>query len=115
MREKLKELGSDRRYTFIAKIKLFSFKKGFINRLPLKTVLLVKVMCEGKQVANHVWLTCGRRIYALLPQVGQWLKFDARVTKYLKGYNKNKEDYRLSYPTKISIIKKKGNKHTWKI
>ena len=84
MREKLKELGSDRRHAFIAKIILFSFKKGFINELHLKTVLLVKVICEGKQVANHVWLTCGRRIYALLPQVGQWLKFDARITNFLK-------------------------------
>ena len=106
MREKLKELGSDRRYTFMAKIKRFSFKKGFINELPLKTVLLVEVICNGNIVFDHIWMTCGRRIYALLPQVGQWLQFDARVTKYFKGYDKSVEDYRLSYPTKISIIKK---------
>ena len=109
MREKLKALGTDRRYTFLAKIKKFSFKKGFINKLPLKTVLLIHVTCENKEVANHVWLTCGRRIYSLLPQIGEWLKFDARVKKYIKGYHKEVEDYRLSYPTKISIIKRKKN------
>ena len=109
MRQGLKKLGSDKRHTFTAKIERFSFRLDFITRLPLRTVLLVDVRCRGRSVAQHIWLTCGRRIYALLPQVGDRIQFDARVTKYQKGYYKykKKEDYRLSYPTKISFIEKR--------
>lgn len=111
MREELKRLGGGIRHTFTAKISKFSFKSGFRNRLPLKTMLLTKITCEGKVVANHIWMTCGRRVYSILPQVNQWIQFDARVTKYFKGYKKNiyggEEDYRLSYPTKVVLIKKR--------
>ena len=111
MREKLKRLGTEKRYTFIARVTAFSFKKGFINNLPLRTVLLTKVMCNGEPVTDHVWMNCGRRIYSLFPQVFQWLQFDARVTKYRR--KDGTEDYRLSYPNKVSIIPKTPSKILW--
>ena len=113
MRKALEQLGTKKRYTFIAKVTVFSFKKGFINNLPLRTILLTKVMCNGKTVTDHIWMNCGRRFYGLLPQVFEWLQFDARVTKYRR--KDGSEDYRLSYPTKVSIVhwakeQKKGDK-----
>ena len=111
MREKLKSLGTEKRHTFTARVTAFSFKKGFINKLPLRTLLLTKVMCKGEPVASHVWMNCGRRFYALLPQVFDWLRFDARVTKYRR--KDGTEDYRLSYPTKISLLPKTPCKRTW--
>ena len=113
MRKALEQLGTKKRYTFIAKVTAFSFKKGFINNLPLRTILLTKVMCNGKTVTDHIWMNCGRRFYGLLPQVFEWLQFDARVTKYQR--KDGSEDYRLSYPTKVSIVhgvekRKKGDK-----
>ena len=54
MRERLKQLGLDKRYTFIAKVTSFSFKKGFINKLPLRTILFTKIMCGGEPVTDHV-------------------------------------------------------------
>lgn len=111
MREALKKLGYEKRYKFIARVTAFSFKKGFINKLPLRTILLTKVMCNEEPVASHVWMNCGRRFYALLPQVFDWLQFDARVTKYRR--KDGTEDYRLSYPTKVSILPKTLCKRTW--
>ena len=111
MREILKSLGSEKRYTFIARVTVFSFKKGFINKLPLKTILLTKVMCEGKPITDHVWMNCGRRFYGLLPQRFQWLQFEARVKIYKR--KDGSTDYKLSYPSKVSIVSKKSNKRTW--
>ena len=113
MRKALEQLGTKKRYTFIARVTAFSFKKGFINNLPLRTILLTKVMCNGEPVTDHIWMNCGRRFYSLLPQVFDWLQFDARVTKYRR--KDGSEDYRLSYPTKVSIVhgvgkRKKGDK-----
>ena len=111
MRERLKQLGLDKRYTFIAKVTLFSFKKGFINKLPLRTILFTKIMCGGEPVTDHAWMNCGRRFYSLLPQRRQWLKFDARITKYKR--KDGTDDYKLSYPTKVSIISKGPCKRAW--
>ena len=111
MRLVLQQLGTQKRHTFVARVTAFSFKKGFINKLPLRTILFTKVMCDGKPVTDHVWMNCGRRFYALLPQVFQWLQFDARVTKYRR--KDGTEDYRLSYPTKVSILPKTLCKRTW--
>ena len=104
MRKALEQLGTKKRYTFIARVTAFSFKKGFVNNLPLRTILLTKVICNGETVTDHIWMNCGRRFYGLLPQVFDWLQFDARVTKYRR--KDGSEDYRLSYPTKVSIMHK---------
>ena len=111
MRKRLKRLGAEKRYTFIARVTKYSFKRGFINNLPLKTILLTKVMCNGEPVADHVWMNCGRRFCSLLPQVRQWLQFNARITKYHR--KDGTEDYKLSYPSKVSFLHKTPCKRAW--
>ena len=111
VRKLLKSMGTDKRYTFTAIVEKFSLKNGFRN-LPLRTILLTDVRYEGKLVADHVWLTCGRRIYSAILIPGDLIQFDARIKEYEKGYKGRREDvckpisrdYCLSYPTKIKVL-----------
>ena len=111
VRKLLKSMGTDKRYTFTAIVEKFSLKNGFHN-LPLRTVLLTNVKHEEKLVADHVWLTCGRRIYSAILIPGDLIQFDARIKEYEKGYKGRREDvykpisrdYCLSYPTKIKVL-----------
>ena len=66
------------------------------------TVLLKDIKDDtGRIVADHLWfsLTEGFR-YAGLNE-GDTVRFDARVDDYLKGYEKDAYDYKLSRPTRI--------------
>ena len=111
MRESLKKLGDDKRHTFTAIVGRFSLKTGF-RGLPLKTIMLLKVKCDGVVVASHVWLTFGRRFHSAVLLPGDLIQFDARVKQYEKGYKGRKldvykpvsKDYGLSYPTKIKVL-----------
>ena len=122
VRKLLKSMGTDKRYTFTAIVERFSLKNGFRN-LPLRTILLTNVRYEGKLVADHVWLTCGRRIYSAVLIPGDLIQLDARIKEYEKGYKGRREDvykpisrdYCLSYPTKIKVLtrgyKKESNEY----
>lgn len=122
VRKLLKSMGTDKRYTFTAIVERFSLKNGFRN-LPLRTILLTNVRHEEKLVADHVWLTCGRRIYSAILIPGDLIQFDARIKEYEKGYKGRREDvykpisrdYCLSYPTKIKVLirgyKKESNEY----
>ena len=111
VRKLLKSMGTDKRYTFTAIVEKFSLKNGFRN-LPLRTILLTEVRYEEKLVTDHVWLTCGRRIYSAILMPGDLIQLDARIKEYEKGYKGRREDvykpisrdYCLSYPTKIKVL-----------
>ena len=117
MRNKLKKLGGKKRYTFTAVVGRFSLKNGF-RGLPLKTILLLKIKCEGVVVTNHIWLTYGRRFHSAVLMVGDLIQFDARIKEYEKGYKGRRldvykpisKDYGFSYPSKIKIIARGYNK-----
>lgn len=83
MREELKKIGFEERHTFTAIVEKFSLKNGF-RGLPLRTILLTNVMHEGIVVANHVWLTCGKRFYSAILLSGDLIQFDARIKEYEK-------------------------------
>ena len=51
MRKELKKIGSDERHTFTAIVEKFSLKSGY-RGLPLRTILLTSVRCEGKEVCG---------------------------------------------------------------
>ena len=113
MRKELKKIGCEERHTFTAIVEKFSLKNGF-RGLPLRTILLTNVMHEGIVVANHVWLTCGKRFYSAILLPGDLIQFDARIKEYEKGYKGRKidvhkpikKDFCLSYPTKIKVLKR---------
>ena len=108
MRKQLKKLLGVRG-KFTGKVERFGTKE---TRWEIyETLLLVDVKNDaGKIIADHVWLTIGKRISSAQLEEGDIVSFKARVTGYEKGYKgRNLEvigkpietDYRLSCPTKI--------------
>jgi hypothetical protein len=88
----------------------YGTKNGFKG--PVPTVLLSDIRdAAGQLVCDHLWfnLTKGFESAELCP--GDHVQFDARVSKYIKGYMGHvweraldaplEEDYKLSYPTRV--------------
>jgi len=87
---------------------------------PTTTLLLrfIRLAESGEQVADHLWFTETKGFEALEPlEPGDCLEFNARVTRYSKGYagqrkdadgipislhKSESQDWRLSFPTKIT-------------
>ncbi len=100
-----------KRGEFLATVARFGTKTGWKGGV-IKTVLLTNVMLDGKQVADHVWFACGKRLSGL--KEGDVVKFQARVQEYVKGYRGWKEDIiidnppsvdlKLSFPTKVEVV-----------
>ena len=80
------------------------------------TTLLLKQIVEvetGKVVAGHVWFNLTKGYEACDLSENTEIEFEARVKEYKKGYvnrrygiNNQTKDYKLSHPTKISVIPK---------
>lgn len=122
MREKLRELGNEERYTFSGEFVRFGTKPAFKGPFPIKTVIFANVKDEnGNLVADHIWFTCTKGFEACNLQEGDIVQFDARVGVYEKGYAGRRcietykpieLDYNLKYPTKISVISKSTQNRT---
>jgi hypothetical protein len=113
MREGLAKIEGSRRM-FQGVFVRFGKKRGFKG--PLTTILLkdIQDIVARKVVTDHLWFTMGKRMARLDLKEGDVVKFEARVTEYLKGYKGRRDeddfegnyqsleyDYRLSFPTKI--------------
>ena len=113
MRNNLKELGADKRYTFTATIGKKGGKKGYNGKIE-ETILLLHVKQGAKYVAHHLWFQYGKQFSDLDLKIGDEISFDARVTIYVKGYfGKNIDvykpmsvDYALQYPSNIKKVHK---------
>ena len=119
MREELAKLCGVRR-RFEAVFERFGKKTGY--RDVLTTILLkdVRVVASRKLVTDHLWFTLGKGFEALNLVQGDVVRFDARVTEYIKGYRGRRDDddyddcdrkplerdYRLSFPTKFIKVSK---------
>jgi hypothetical protein len=112
MRSQLKRVTGQRRQ-FTARFERFGVKTQFRGQEG-RTVLLVDVRDEQEQVvADHLWFSYTKGFAALNLQPGVHVKFDARVSPYIKGYHGHQEDttwqhpiqrdYRLERPTKIEL------------
>lgn len=113
MRQELAKIAGCRR-CFQGVFVRFGTKAGFKH--PLTTVLLKDIVdiAAGKVVTDHAWFTMGKRMAELNLKEGDVVRFEARVTQYLKGYRGHRHeddfegdykpleyDYRLSFPTKV--------------
>lgn len=120
MREELAKLHGLRR-RFQGVFERFGTRSGYKGILT--TILLRDIMdvASGKVLTEHVWLTMGKRFEKLNLKEGDVVRFDARVTDYLKGYKGRREfddddpdfkpverDFRLSFPTRLIKVEKTG-------
>lgn len=78
---------------------------------PLKTLILLNVVdvYTRDEICDHLWFTVGKQLDRLNLKEGNVIRFDARVTRYWKGYVNRDEDnreidYRLSFPSKFIKI-----------
>lgn len=80
----------------------------------LTTILLKDIVdvVSQKLVTDHIWFVLGKRFEKLDLKEGDIIRFDARVTDYIKGYRGHRyeedydckpveRDFRLSFPTKF--------------
>lgn len=110
MRRALEKI-EGKRTTFTAVFERFGTKRGWKGYL--EDTILVKEVVELETniiVAGHLWFTVGKRLANIQFQEGDKIRFDARVTSYIKGYRgygfKDLEvDYRLSNPTNIKKVR----------
>jgi hypothetical protein len=111
MREELAKLFGKRR-RFQGVFVRFGQKSGYKG--VLTTILLKDIVdvISQKTVADHCWFTMGKRFEKLELKEGDIIRFYARVTDYVKGYQGRRgeddydykpveRDFRLSFPTKF--------------
>jgi len=111
LREELAKLRNMRK-KFKGTFDRFGQKSGYKG--PLTTVLLKDIIdiSTGKVVTDHLWFNLTKGLEKLQLMEGDIVGFDARVTRYLKGYQGRREDelhpvgidYRLSFPTKVEKL-----------
>lgn len=122
MRNELRNIGSNERYTFSALFVRFGMKNGYVG--PIETVLLSNVCDEaGNLITDHLWFNKTKGFAKLDLIKDDIVSFNARVSSYqkgYKGYNFEKRlncpienDYKLSYPTHIQILKR-GHDYEYK-
>ncbi|MFW6219236.1 MAG: hypothetical protein ACOC33_00080 [bacterium] len=105
MRKELKKINGERT-KFVATVDRFGIKKNwhgyYENTICLKDVKFVET---NKLATDHIWFTVGKRIKALNLKENDKVMFDARVSKYVKGYFLEYQtiDYKLNNPTKFKI------------
>ena len=114
MRNELRAIGKQERHTFSGVFVREGLKSAY-RGLPLPTVLLKDIRLKDcdKIITDHLWFNKTKGFEALNLKEGDIVQFDARVDGYTKGYQGYREDvqsyveidYKLSYPTKIKLIK----------
>src|SRR5438045_9635814 len=94
------------RQTFRAVFVRFGSKSAYSGP-PIPTALFRDVTdAAGEPMCDHLWFTVGKQMEALALQADEVIEFDARVTRYEKGYKGHRwdvdapisTDYRLSRP-----------------
>jgi hypothetical protein len=102
------------RKRFSAEVERFGKKINF-KGYSEETILLKNIQdVESKKiVADHLWFTFSLAFQKAKITEGCTVEFDARVKDYKKGYvnkkigiNNRKKDFKLSHPTKITVLKK---------
>jgi len=99
------------RGTFTGTFIRFGTKNGYRHKKP--TVLLSDIRNDkGKVITDHSWFNYTKEFKRLWEaedkklRTGNIIQFVARVKIYTKGYRKDDWDYRLSHPSKLSILEK---------
>jgi hypothetical protein len=112
MREKLSRANGLRK-KFTATFSRIGKKTNFKGHSE-DTLLLVDVRDSetNEKVSDHLWFSYSATFQKAKLREGMKISFEARVKEYSKGYvsaalgiNNKKRDFKLSYPTRIEIIR----------
>lgn len=115
MRTALKKLGGQDRHRFEARVERFGSKRGYQGR-EVHTVLLRDVTCDGQEMTDHLWMTCGKWSQSL--REGMRIAFNARVAPYEAGYRGRRDDwdlppprvdYAVQRPTQLTVLSAPDN------
>lgn len=114
MRKKLQAMGSNQRYTFIAKYGTIGYKRTFssIDSVHYQPTIMFKdVEFEGKAITDHLWFNYTKG-FAKLQKLhdGDIVQFDGRISAYTK--KGSKLDYDIERPTKIKLLNRKPEANT---
>lgn len=109
MRKKLKQLGSQKRHTFIGRFERVGYKKSYRYYQPTLLLTQVALSETGEQITDHLWLNYTKGFLALGELLtGDLLQFDGRVASYVKGYfgTQQKLDYKVERPSQVVLLAK---------
>lgn len=121
MRTELKKIGADERHTYTGEFVRFGEKKPYKGHIPDVTVLLANIKdLDGNIVTDHLWFNLTKSFQKCDLKEHDIVQFDARVAEYEKGYKGYRDwddyyfppvsvDYKLSHPTKVSVIGRSDN------
>jgi hypothetical protein len=71
-----------------------------------RTILLVNVYDNrGERLTDHVWFDFNKTFEKAGVKAGDLIQFYARVKLYRKGYKHEIVDYKLSYPSKVLVLR----------
>lgn len=104
MRKKLKQLGNQKRHTFIGRFERVGYKKRYRYYQPMLLLTQVALSETGELITDHLWLNYTKGFLAL----GDLLQFDGRVASYVKGYfgTQQKLDYKVERPSQVVLLAK---------
>ena len=109
MRKKLKQLGSQKRHTFIGRFERVGYKKSYRYYQPTLLLTQVALSETGELITDHLWLNYTKGFLALGELLtGDLLQFDGRVASYVKGYfgAQQKIDYKVERPSRVVRLAK---------
>jgi len=114
MRKELSKLDAQRK-RFKGSFVRYGSKENW-HGFPEPTILLKNIIDleKGIIVSDHLWFSLTKQFEKLgILEPDTFIYFDARVSSYVKGYVNYREDidereldYKLNYPTKVSITEK---------
>lgn len=106
MRKKLKQLGSQKRHTFIGRFERVGYKKSYRYCRPTLLLTHVALAETGELITDHLWLNYTKGFLDLGELLtGDLLRFNGRVASYVKGYfgTSQKLDYKVERPSQVAL------------
>jgi len=111
MRKKLAEKNGER-LMFTGTVERFGTAKNW-HGYPERTILVKDIVFTDSEnfATDHLWFKVGKIISRMNLKEGDKIQFEARVSRYIKGYvnwreyiDERQMDYKLNRPTKFKKL-----------
>lgn len=112
IRTKLREI-YDEKHKFTAIFDGFGKKRNWKHGFIEKTCLFTEIKGENDEIlTDHLWFNYTKKFQELKLREGDLIEFYGIVRTYAKGYYKDTIDYKISYPSKVKLLKRKMVDHS---